>query len=80
MYVPNVQEAAAGAGTLAGTGVFWLAEMGWLTLGFLVIGGAITAATHFAPRIAVEPIRQRDGKYRFTLTKNGQPWRSKGHG
>jgi hypothetical protein len=71
MYKP-----IASGGLLAMTGVGgYFLSWGWYAVGAVVIGGALVTINKFGPRLAIEPIRQESGKYRFNLTKNGQTWR-----
>lgn len=77
MYAPNVTEATSTVGLLAATGMTGLFDWGWFALAFLVIGGVLTALSHFFPRIALESLRQKDGSYRMVLTKNGHRWSSR---
>jgi hypothetical protein len=70
MYKP-----IAAGGTLALTGSALALQLSWLALALFVLGGVAMTLHRFGPRIAIEPIWQEGGKYRFRLTKNGQPWR-----
>lgn len=44
----------------------------WLTVVGLILLGTVVTLSKLGPRLAVEPVRQTDGRYRMRLTRNGR--------
>lgn len=79
-YLPNAAggPATAGAATLAATGATATAMHAvWLAVVCFLLAGMAFALAKFPPRIAIEPVRREDGRYRLRLTRNGRPWPSR---
>ena len=45
----------------------------WLAVVVLIIAGSLTTLSKLGPRLALEPVKQPDGRYRARLTRNGRP-------
>lgn len=61
---------------LAATGlVAGVNDMLWYAVVLLIVGGSMVTLMKLSPRVAVEPTRRPDGRYRWTLTVNGRPVR-----
>ena len=57
--------AAALAATGASAGVVHLL---WLAVAVTIVGGCVLTVAKLGPRVALEPVRRSDGRYRLGLT------------
>lgn len=45
----------------------------WLAVVLMILGGTLLTIAKLGPRVAIEPVRRTDGRYRLRLTWNGRP-------